>query len=103
MARWSEVSPGASEAQASSSPSRGRTSARPGIRLMGQRMATQVQFFMSPDDEVAFFRHLERFELEVYPRRVPPDWETFRASQANVPRLPEEDLYLVVLAAGPAI
>jgi hypothetical protein len=70
---------------------------------MGQRMATQVQFFMSPDDEVAFFRHLERFEMEVYPRRVPLDWQTFRASQANVSRLPEEDLYLVVLAAGPAI
>lgn len=70
---------------------------------MGQRMATQVQFFMSPDDEVGFFRYLERFELEVYPRRVPPEWKTFRATQANVPHLPEEDLYLVASGVGPAI
>ena len=66
-------------------------------------MATQLQFFMAPDDEVAFFRFLERIELEVYPRRVPPDWEAFRATADNVPRLPEEDLYLVAVAAGPAI
>ncbi|HEX8433997.1 hypothetical protein [Archangium sp.] len=66
-------------------------------------MATQVQFFMSPDDEVAFFRHLERFELEVYPRRVPPDWKPFRARQENIPLLPEEDLYLVASGIGPAI
>jgi hypothetical protein len=66
-------------------------------------MATQVQFFMSPDDEVAFFRFLERFELEVYPRRVPPDWEPFRAREENVPLLPEEDLYLVASGIGPAI
>lgn len=66
-------------------------------------MASQLQFFMSPDDEVAFFRFLERFELEVYPRRVPPDWKAFRANQANVPQLPEEDLYMVAVAVGPAI
>ena len=66
-------------------------------------MATQLQFFMSPDDEVAFFRFLERIELEVYPRRVPPDWKSFRATEANVPRLPEEDVYLVATSVGPAI
>ena len=66
-------------------------------------MASQLQFFMSPDDEVAFFRFLERFVLEVYPRRVPPDWEAFRASEQNVPRLPEEDLYLVASEIGAAI
>ena len=41
--------------------------------------------------------------LEVYPRRVPPDWKTFRASQENLPQLPEEDLYLVASDIGPAI
>ncbi len=66
-------------------------------------MANQLQFFMSPDDELAFFRFLERFELEVYPRRVPPEWETFRASVDTMPQLPEEELYLVAVEIGPAI
>ena len=66
-------------------------------------MANVQKFFMAPDDEVAFFRFLERFVLEVYPRRVPPDWETFRASEENVPRLPGEDVYLVASEIGPAI
>ncbi len=66
-------------------------------------MAHQHQFFMAPEDEVAFFRYLERFELEVYPRRVPEDWETFRANEAAVPLLPEEELYLVAVSIGPAI
>lgn len=41
--------------------------------------------------------------LEVYPRRVPPDWEAFRASAESMPQLPEEDLYLVASEVGPAI
>lgn len=66
-------------------------------------MANVLKFFMSPDDEVAFFRYLERFVLEVYPRRVPPDWETFRATQENLPRVPEEEAYLVASEIGAAI
>jgi hypothetical protein len=66
-------------------------------------MANVQQFFMAPEDEVAFFRFLERFVLEVYPRRVPPDWEAFRATEENVSRLPEEDLYLVASEIGAAI
>ncbi|WP_224372605.1 hypothetical protein [Hyalangium versicolor] len=66
-------------------------------------MATIQKFFMAPDDEIAFFRFLERFVLEVYPRRVPPDWQTFRASEECVPQLPEEDLYLVASEIGPAL
>ncbi|NOK38643.1 hypothetical protein D7W79_28505 [Corallococcus exercitus] len=66
-------------------------------------MANILQFFMAPDDEVAFFRHLERHVLEVYPRRVPPDWVPFRATPDNIPRLPEEDLYLVASEIGPAM
>ena len=61
-------------------------------------MANLIRFFMSPEDEVAFFRMLERFDLEVYPRRVPPDWKAFKAIAANVPRLPAEDLYLAASA-----
>ncbi len=66
-------------------------------------MANVQKFFMAPEDEVAFFRFLERFVLEVYPRRVPPDWKAFQASQENVPRLPEEELYLVASELGAAI
>jgi hypothetical protein len=58
---------------------------------------------MAPDDEVAFFRFLERLVLEVYPRRVPPDWKAFRATLENLPLLPEEDLYLVASDIGAAI
>ncbi|NTX00344.1 hypothetical protein [Myxococcus sp. CA040A] len=66
-------------------------------------MANVLQFFMIPDDELAFFRFLERFVLEVYPRRVPADWTTFRAHQDNMARLPEDELYLVASDLGPAI
>lgn len=66
-------------------------------------MANVVPFFMAPDDEVAFLRFLERFAFEIYPRRVPPDWTTFRASGAVHDKLPEEDLYLVAVDIGPAI
>ena len=64
-------------------------------------MANLIRFFMSPEDEVGFFRLLERFDLEVYPRRVPADWKPFKAMAANVPRLPEEDLYLAASTVGP--
>ncbi|WP_141327421.1 hypothetical protein [Myxococcus sp. AB025B] len=66
-------------------------------------MANVLQFFMTPDDELAFFRYLERFVLEVYPRRVPEDWVTFRAHQDHMDRLPQEDMYLVASEIGPAI
>lgn len=66
-------------------------------------MATQLLTFMDRDDELAFLRFLERYTFEVYPRRVPPDWETFRANEANYDRLPQEDLYLVASDIGPAM
>jgi hypothetical protein len=65
-------------------------------------MAHVQKFFMAPDDELAFFRELGRHVLEVYPRRVPPDWETFRANESNLARLPEDDMYLVASEIGPA-
>jgi hypothetical protein len=65
-------------------------------------MANQLLTFMEADDEKAFLRFLERFTFDVYPRRVPPDWKTFRATLANLPRFPEEDVYLVASDIGPA-
>jgi hypothetical protein len=66
-------------------------------------MATLVQLFMEREDELAFIRFLERNNMEVYPRRVPPGWETFKATEANFDKLPEEDVYLVATDIGPAL
>lgn len=58
---------------------------------------------MDVEDERAFVRFLERYVFEVYPRRIPPDWKTFRATVDNLPRFPEEDVYLVASDIGPAL
>lgn len=66
-------------------------------------MANQLKLFINADDERALLQWLERFRLEVYPRRVPPDWAAFRARAADHARLPDEELYLVATELGPAI
>ncbi|MBK7862984.1 MAG: hypothetical protein IPJ65_31130 [Archangiaceae bacterium] len=66
-------------------------------------MANQIKLFMNRDDERALLQYLERFVFEVYPRRVPPDWETFRARPSVHDQLPEEDLYLVATDLGAAV
>ncbi len=66
-------------------------------------MATQIQIFMEREDELGFLRFLERNNMEVYPRRVPPDWVTFKATEQNYDKLPEEDVYLVASDIGPAL
>ncbi|HVE84870.1 MAG TPA: hypothetical protein VND93_18565 [Myxococcales bacterium] len=65
-------------------------------------MADRLSLFMVDEDEVAFLRFLERFVLEIYPRRIPPDWKPFRAGAAAHPRLPEE-LYLAASELGPVL
>lgn len=65
-------------------------------------MANQLLTFMNRDDEEAFVRVLERFVFDVYPRRVPPDWQTFRATIENFDRFPAEEIYLVASDIGPA-
>ena len=55
-------------------------------------MATQLQIFMEREDELSFIRFLERNNMEVYPRRVPPGWVTFKANEANFDKLPEDDV-----------
>src|SRR5688572_27240963 len=71
--------------------------------MRGPKMANLLKFFLAPDDEVAFFRFLERFHLEVYPRRVPPDWKPFEAEPKEVERLPEEEMYLAAAHLGNVI
>jgi hypothetical protein len=65
-------------------------------------MAHQLFTFMLPEDEETFMRVLSRSVFEVYPRRVPPDWQTFRLSLEALPQLPERDVYLVASDLGPA-
>lgn len=66
-------------------------------------MANQLLTFMDAEDERTFLRFVERFVFEVYPRRVPPDWKTFRATLENLPKFPDEDVYLVASDIGPAL
>ncbi len=63
-------------------------------------MANSLRFFMSPEDELAFLRFLGRFQLEVYPIRVPPDWTPFRANEQCQAQLPEEAAYLAASEIG---
>lgn len=63
-------------------------------------MANVLRFFMAPDDEVAFFRNVARFELEVYPVRVPPQWKPFLASEKTVEQIPEDECYLAASQIG---
>jgi hypothetical protein len=66
-------------------------------------MAILLRFFMSPEDELAFFRMLERFDLEVYPRRISPGWKPFKATAGCIALLPAEDAYLAASAIGPVL
>lgn len=65
-------------------------------------MAHQLFTFMLPEDEESFVRVLERSIFEVYPRRVPPDWQTFKVNLGSIAKLPERDVYLVASDLGPA-
>lgn len=64
-------------------------------------MANRLRFFMTVKDEQAFVRFLRRFELEVYPIRVPPSWKAFVAGEETWSLLPEEAAYLSAAQIGP--
>ncbi|MFL5322168.1 MAG: hypothetical protein ACJ790_21100 [Myxococcaceae bacterium] len=66
-------------------------------------MANVLRFFLAPDDELQLFRYLEHLKLEVYPRRIPPDWKMFLAGPEMIDRLPEEDMYLAAAEIGPVM
>lgn len=55
---------------------------------------------MLPEDEVALFRFLGRYRFEVYPTRVPENWEPFPANETTLAQLPEDDLYLAAADLG---
>jgi hypothetical protein len=64
-------------------------------------MATNIPFFMTDEDELAFLRFLRRFRFEVYPVRVPPEWKMFHAGEDTRDRLPEDACYLAAAELGP--
>ena len=66
-------------------------------------MANTLKLFLAAEDEVQFFRFLERFKLEVYPRRIPPNWKPFMAGPGVMAQLPDEDLYLAASSVGPVL
>jgi hypothetical protein len=63
-------------------------------------MANQLHLFMLAEDELQFLRAIEQYRLEVYPRRVPPDWKPFPAGPTMQAQLPEEDVYLAAAHLG---
>ena len=65
-------------------------------------MAQRLLCFLVPDDERAFLRFLARYRLEVYPRRIPPEWKPFLASAEMLEQLPAE-LYLAAPELGPVL
>lgn len=66
-------------------------------------MANRLRFFMTAEDEQAFLRSLRRFELEVYPARVPPAWKVFIAGAETWIQMPEEAAYLAASQIGPVL
>jgi hypothetical protein len=62
-------------------------------------MAKVIRFFMDEEDERAVVRFLSRGQYEVYPVRVPPDWEAFAPSEDTYERLPQE-MYLAATDCG---
>jgi hypothetical protein len=66
-------------------------------------MANTLKFFMEPEDEKAFFRFLAQHVLEIYPVRIPADWQPFRANEEALEheQFPKDALYLAASAIAP--
>lgn len=63
-------------------------------------MPTLIPFVLAPDDEKQLFDFLARFELTVYPERVPRDWKPFVANAENASRLDLDAYYLAAERDG---
>ena len=66
-------------------------------------MAATLSYFMLPDDEVAVFRHLARFDLTLYPELVPPGYVPVRLDEAAPARLDLPAYYVAAEKYGPVI
>ena len=58
---------------------------------------------MTDEDERAFLLFLSRFEFEIYPVRVPPDWKPLPANEKAASQLPPESFYLAASKVGPVV
>ncbi len=66
-------------------------------------MAATLNYFMLPEDEVAFFRLLAPHGVTVYPELVPPGYVAPAANEAVVPTLEQEAYYLAVERLAPVV
>ncbi len=65
-------------------------------------MASTLTYFMTPEDELAFLRELEKWKFEVYPEVVDPRYKPFFATAENQGLLVDESYYLAMPEAGDA-
>lgn len=66
-------------------------------------MASTLTYFMTPEDELAFLREIEKWKFEVYPEVIDPQYKPFIATAANQGLLTEESYYLALAEAGDAV
>jgi hypothetical protein len=67
-------------------------------------MADTLCYFMLPEDETAFFRHLARHDLTVYPELVPPGYAPLAADEHTPAALSStEGYYLALERLGPVV
>ncbi|HEY3450878.1 MAG TPA: hypothetical protein VGK67_31260 [Myxococcales bacterium] len=63
-------------------------------------MAHTLFFFLTDEDEVAFFRALEPLQIQVYPEVTPKGFQPFQASAANASQLVDEAYYFALPQFG---
>lgn len=64
-------------------------------------MPTTIPFVFGPEDEQRFCDFLSKYELVVYPERVPPGWVPFKIDGESWARLDEPSYYLAADRLGP--
>jgi hypothetical protein len=66
-------------------------------------MAATLYFFMTPEDEKALFRLLDRHKVTLYPELFPPDWKPPFANEKTVVTLDQSTYYLAFEAFAPVV
>jgi hypothetical protein len=66
-------------------------------------MAATLYFFMTPEDEKALFRLLDRHKVTLYPELFPPGWTPPLANDKTVGALDQTTYYLAFEALAPVV